>query len=326
MKLARSTFYYRPKDPSAREAADQALKAQIEAIHDDCPSYGWPRLHAELRRRGQPVNAKRLRRVMKKYGLAAIRWRPFTPKTTDSKHRWPRYPNLVKGVAILRPNQVWVADLTYIRLRAEFVYLAAILDAFARLVVGWALSRRLDHALTVAALERALATRQPAPGLIHHSDQGVQYACAAYTDLLKAQGVQISMAAKGHPYENAVMEAFYKTLKYEEVHVNDYGTMMDAEQRLPHFLDDVYNRKRLHSALGYRTPVEFERAWAAKHGASSGGVSQVVGIQNVASKAILERISAPIGGQNGVQAHIALEHEKESIHNQTAATPLLNVG
>ncbi len=261
MTLPRSTFYYQSKDPTAREAADLALKAQIEAVHQEFPYYGSPRLYEELLRRGSRVNLKRLCRVMKKYGLYAIRWRAFTPKTTNSKHPWPRHPNLIKGLAIIRPNQAWVADLTYIRLRAEFVYLAAILDLYARLVVGWALSRRLDHTLTVAALERALTTRRPAPGLIHHSDQGVQYACAAYTGLLTAHGVQISMAAKGNPYDNAVMESFYKTLKYEEVHLNDYVVMADAESRLPHFLDAVYNQKRLHSALGYLTPSEFELQW-----------------------------------------------------------------
>ncbi len=266
MRLARSTFYYRPQDPAARDAADLALKAQIDAIHMDMPSYGSPRLYEELLRRGHRVNPKRLCRVMKKYGLAAIRWRAFTPKTTNSQHPWPRHPNLIKGLAILRPNQAWVADLTYIRLRAEFVYLAAILDLYARLVVGWALSRRLDHPLTVAALERALATRRPAPGLIHHSDQGVQYACAAYTGILTAHGVQISMAAEGTPYDNAVIEAFYKTLKYEEVHLNDYQVMRDAEERIPWFLDAVYNQKRLHSALGSLTPREFELQWYRQQG------------------------------------------------------------
>lgn len=261
MTLARSTFYYRPKDPTAREAADLVLKAQIEAIHAEMPSYGSPRLYEELLRHGHRVNPKRLCRVMKKYGLAAIQWRAFTPKTTNSRHHWPRRPHLLKGLAIVRPNQAWVADLTYIRLRTEFVYLAAILDLYARRVVGWALSRRLDHTVTVAALERAVGTRQPAPGCIHHSDQGVQYACGAYTSLLTAHGFQISMAAKGNPYDNAVMESFYKTLKYEEVHLNEYVVMADAESRLPHFLDAVYNQKRLHSALGYLTPSEFELQW-----------------------------------------------------------------
>lgn len=326
MKVARSTFYYRRKDPAAREAADQILKAQIEAVHADFPGYGQRRLDKHFRRQGVIVNKKRLARIVQKYGLQAIRWRAFTPKTTNSNHPWPRYPHLLTGLSILRPNQVWVGDITYIRLRWHFVYLATILDYYARLAVGWALSRGLDHTLTVAALDRALTTRQPEPGCIHHSDQGVQYACAAYTDLLKAHGFQISMAAKGNPYDNAVMEAFYKTLKYEEVHLNDYATMDDAWNRLPFFIEEVYNKKRLHSAIGYVPPMEFECQWHAKQGRSNGEVAEIIHPQEVVSTGILARNLKTFDGKTAAHDQRAPHDEKIVRLIQTVETPVLYVG
>jgi transposase InsO family protein len=204
------------------------------------------------------VNEKRVRRVMKKFGLRPITWRTFV-RTTDSRHELPVYPNLVKSRQLRAVNQVWVADITYIRIRSSFVYLAAILDLYSRRVVGWAISKRIDTELCVTALRMALETRR-ARGCIHHSDRGVQYASAAYVALLRQHGLQISMSAKGNPYDNAFMESFYKTLKYEEVHLSNYETYEDVIERLPFFIEEVYNRKRLHSSIGYVPPSEFEAA------------------------------------------------------------------
>lgn len=193
---------------------------------------------------------------MKKFGLRPITWRTFV-RTTDSRHGLPVYPNLVKNRQLRSVNEVWVADITYIRIHSSFVYLAAILDLYSRRVVGWAISKRIDTDLCLAALQMTLAKRQ-AHGCIHHSDRGVQYASARYVALLHEHGVQISMSAKGNPYDNAFMESFYKTLKYEEVHLSNYETYAHVIERLPIFIEEVYNRKRLHSSIGYLPPSEFE--------------------------------------------------------------------
>ena len=195
---------------------------------------------------------------MKKFGLKPITWRTFV-RTTDSRHALPVYLNLVKNRQVRATNEVWVADITYIRIRSSFVYLAAILDLYSRRIVGWAISKRIDTELCLTALRMALETRH-ARGCIHHSDRGVQYASAAYVALLRQHGLQISMSAKGNPYDNAFMESFYKTLKYEEVHLWNYETYEDVIERLPFFLEEVYNRKRLHSSIGYIPPAEFEAA------------------------------------------------------------------
>jgi transposase InsO family protein len=195
---------------------------------------------------------------MKKFGLTPITWRTFV-HTTDSRHDLPVYPNLIKKRQVTGMNQVWVADITYIRIRSGFVYLAAILDLYSRRIVGWAISKRIDTELCVGALKMALETRS-ANGCIHHSDRGVQYASAKYVDLLRQHGLRISMSAKGNPYDNAFMESFYKTLKYEEVHLGNYETYADVIERVPYFLEEVYNRKRLHSSIGYVPPSEFEAA------------------------------------------------------------------
>lgn len=261
MRLAASSYYYRPvTDMEAREHDDRELRDHIERLQGEFPGYGYRRLSQQLRREGMVVNDKKIRRVQRKYQLFPVRWQSFKIATTDSNHGHRVYPNLLADKAVTGINQVWVADITYIRLRKGFVFLAAILDRFSRKVIGWAISKRIDAELCLAALKSALAKRQPPPGCVHHSDRGVQYACAAYVALLKDSNLQISMSRTANPYDNAHMESFFKTLKYEEVHLADYQTYEDLVRRIPHFIEEVYNKKRLHSALGYLPPNEFEMA------------------------------------------------------------------
>jgi putative transposase len=242
-------------------AADEAkLRRAVERLAGSWPTYGYRRLTALLRREGRVVNAKRVRRIMGELGLAA-KSPPRRVRTTDSDHGFPRHPNLVAGLAVERPEQVWVADITYVRLRDEFVYLAVLMDVFTRLVRGWELGRSLDGALTLAALTRALRRRVPQ---IHHSDQGVQYAADAYVACLAGRGVSISMAAVGKPEENGHAERLMRTIKEEQVALTEYRDFADARRQLGRFLDAVYNRKRIHSALGYLTPAEFEQQWRAE--------------------------------------------------------------
>lgn len=239
-------------------AQEIGLKKQIEAIVLEFPGYGYRRVTAELRRSGKPVNHKKILRIMRKNSLTMKKKRRYV-RTTDSGHGLLIYPNLAKELLVTGINQLWVADITYIRLRYEFTYLACILDAFSRKVVGWALRDILDHELTLSALRMALARRSFGPGLVHHSDRGVQYACKDYVELLKENGIFISMTQTGNPYENPQAESFIATLKREEVYLCEYDDATEALCRIGYFIEDVYNTKRLHSSLGYLPPAEFER-------------------------------------------------------------------
>lgn len=234
------------------------LRDAIQKIALEMPSYGYRRVRAELRNRGQVVNHKRVLRIMREDNLLCLRRRAFV-KTTDSNHKLAVYPNLASELKVNGINQLWVADLTFIRLRFEFVYLAVILDAFSRRVIGWSLDKTLEAKLTVDALKMALKKARVRPGLMHHSDRGIQYSANDYTDLLKANGIQISMSRPGNPYDNAKAESFMKTLKYEEVYRTQYRDLTDARRQIRVFIESVYNQKRLHSALEYRSPVDFEQ-------------------------------------------------------------------
>ena len=254
--LSRAGFY-RWRSPRPATPVEMELRDQMQKIAVEWPAYGYRRITAELQRCGFPVNHKRVLRMMHDDNLLCVQRRAFTT-TTDSRHNLPVHPNLAWKMTPAAINQLWVADLTYIRLRTEFVYLAVILDAFSRRVIGWALGQTLEAQLTLNALRMALVDRQPAAGLVHHSDRGIQYACYDYTDLLKQHGVRISMSRKGNPYDNAACESFMKTLKYEEVYRNEYRDFQEARANIGEFLERVYNERRLHSALGYLPPSEFE--------------------------------------------------------------------
>jgi putative transposase len=257
-QVSRAGFYRGARRPVV-SAEEVALRDQVQRVALAWPVYGSRRLTRELRYRGWVVNRKRLQRLMRQDNLLCLR-RPKFVVTTDSRHGLPVSPNRAESMVLTGINQLWRADITYIRLAEEFVYLAVILDAYSRRVVGWALDRTLQDSLTIMALEMALERRGAPAGLVHHSDRGVQYASQDYTAILQAHGIRISMSRTGNPWDNAACESFMKTLKYEEVYRSEYRDLADAYARIGEFLEKVYNQKRLHSALDYRSPAQFERS------------------------------------------------------------------
>jgi putative transposase len=258
LDLPRSSAYYGPKPGEDRSILEALVK-----VAGEWPTYGYRRLTKQLQREGHVVNSKLVRRLMHELGIVG-KAPEKKPRTTDSGHAFPRHPNLVEGLEVTRPDEVWVADITYIRLRKEFVYLAVLMDVHTRCIRGWNLGRGLDQELTLVALRRAFEHGRPE---IHHSDQGVQYAATAYVELLTSREVKVSMASVGEPEENGYAERLMRTIKEEEVDLSEYEDFGDALRGLGRFLDEVYNRKRIHSSLGYLTPAEYESLWREKHSA-----------------------------------------------------------
>ena len=251
--------YYRHWQASAPRQEEVGVRDAIQRVALAHPHYGYRRVGQELRRAGWAVNHKRVLRLTRLDNLLCLRRRAFVPATTDARHAWRVVPNLARGIVLSGLDQLWVADITYIRLEEEFAYLAVVLDAFSRRVVGWALERHLEASLAVTALTMAIVARRPAPGsLIHHSDRGVQYACVDYTAVLEAHDITPSMSRIGNPYDNAKAESFMKTLKHEEVDGRAYRHAGHARRAIGAFIEEIYNRQRLHSALAYRPPDEFE--------------------------------------------------------------------
>lgn len=255
INLPRSSYYYKRK---VIQSDDQEIITRIEEIIEEFPGYGYRRVTRQLHREHIQVNHKKVLRIMRERSLTRKRKRRFI-RTTNSTHSWIIYPNLLKNHSVTALNQVWAADITYIRIMTTFVYLAVILDQFSRKAIGYYISRNLDTALCLSALHMAIKSRNPPQGVIHHSDRGVQYASREYVTLLHSHKFLISMARKGNPFDNAMAESFIKTLKTEEVYLWEYRTLADVQKRLPYFIEQVYNQKRLHSSLDYRPPNEFEQ-------------------------------------------------------------------
>ena len=276
LKESRSSYYRHWRACAPREE-ETALRDQVQRLALANRHYGYRRLGAMLRLEGFVVNHKRLLRMMREDNLLCLRQRPFVPMTTTSDHPWPVVPNRLRGIRPTACDQIWVADITYVRLRQGFVYLAIVLDAFSRKVVGWAMAQTLEAVLAVEALQRALADRRPPPGLIHHSDQGSQYACRHYRDLLERHGLQASMSRPGNPYDNAKAESFMATLKREQIDGRLYRDLPEAAADIGRFLDEVYNGQRLHSALGYRSPEQFEADLQEPSDKSGGGAARSQG-------------------------------------------------
>ncbi len=257
MGIARASYYHKPIKEDLQIKRDMELRSQIEKIHLEFPGYGYRRIREQLLREGIIVNTKRIRRVMKTYSL-------FSSVQKLFKQRGERlgkklvFPNLIRGKKLTAPNQVWATDITFIKLLREYIYVSAIIDIYTRKIVGWSVSRDLSHKFCLEALQVAIRKYKPLPGIIHHSDRGVQYCCEAYVDYLKENKFEISMSKLGTPEDNAFIESFFKTLKKEEVYVKDYETMTDVIKHLPKFIDEIYNKRRLHSSLGYKSPEEFE--------------------------------------------------------------------
>jgi len=265
LEISRSSYYKWKQNPEHIDN-DIYLKKEIQGICLEFPFYGYRRVTEELYRREINVNRKKVLRIMKEENLLSRRKKAFKPVTTQSDHDLKVYPNLIRDIEVTGLNQIWVADITYIQLAEEFIYLAAIIDIYSRKCIGWALSRDIDTILTLNALEMAISKRKSLgfDRLIHHSDRGVQYASLDYVNLLKKYGIRISNSRSGNPYDNAYMESFNKTLKVEEVYIKEYETFEDAYKNLKHFIELVYNKKRIHSGIGYITPEEFEMEVLAK--------------------------------------------------------------
>ncbi len=256
MGISRAAYYYQPRE-SSKKYSDFEVRDMIEKIHQEYHYYGYRRIYEYLLRQDIRINSKRIKRIMREFELFSSLKRLFKARGTYSGLKI-KYPNMIKGMKLTGPNQVWATDLTYIKLRHQFVYLSAIIDIYTRKIVGWALSNSLEHEFCLEAMRIAVEKEKPPEGVIHHSDRGVQYVCEPYINYLLEKGFKISMSRPGTPEENAFIESFFKTLKKEEIYFRNYKNMEDVLKHLPKFIDEVYNKKRLHSSLGYKSPEEFE--------------------------------------------------------------------